>query len=142
MRLFQHPTGPGGWYGSQVLAYGADTANIRGTSHTAGTNTYATGTTLATTTAPIRYMQVGMDLLSDTTATTSRGLARILSTTDVLVTHLPFKYSTTIEAVNFTDANFILSQMLFNIPSGISLRLGATVNSTPEARGFIVYGVN
>lgn len=142
VRLFQHPCGPGGWFGSRVTAYGADTANVRGTSHTGGTNAYGTGTTLASTTAPIRYMQLGVDMLSDTTGANSNGLVRILSTTDVLVTHLPIKISTTIESIQFSDANFILSHMGFNIPSGISLRVGASFSASPEARGFIVYGVD
>lgn len=142
VRLFQHPMGPGGWFGSRVTAYGADTGNVRGTSHTGGTNSYATGTALATTSNPIRYMQIGVDMLSDTTGNNSVGLVRILNTTDVIVTHLPMKISTTIEAINFTDANFVLSKMMFNLPSGISIRVGASWSASPEARGFIVYGVD
>lgn len=146
VRLFQHPIGPGGWVGSRVTAYGADTGNVRGTSHTPGQNSYATATQLtASTTYPIRYMQIGFDMLSDTTGSTSNYLARIGygAGPTYLVEHLPMRESTTIEAVTFTDANFALSRMMFNLAAAQSLHISATrTAATPEARGFIVYGVD
>ena len=146
VRLFQHPMGPGSWFGSRVTAYGVDTANVRGTSHTPSQNSYATATQLtASTTNPIRYMQLGFDLLSDTTGSNARHLVRIVlgATATVLATHLPVKESTTIEAVDFTDANFILSRMMFNVPAASDLRISAMRDAaTPEARGWIVYGVD
>ena len=146
VRLFRHPFGVNGWYGSRVTAYGADTTNSRGTSHTPSQNSYATATQLtASTTNPIHYMQLGFDLLSDTTASNARYLARIGygATPTYLASELMLKESTTIEAVTFTDANMQLSQMHFNIPSAQSLHISAMRDAaTPEARGFIVYGVD
>jgi hypothetical protein len=146
VRLFQHSIGPGKWVGSRVTAYGADTTNSRGTSHTPGTSSYAAATQLtASTTNPIKYMQLGFDLLSDTTGATARHLARIGygSGPTYVASELPIKESTTIESVDFTDANFILSHMTFNIPAAQSLHISAMRDaSTPEARGWIVYGVD
>jgi hypothetical protein len=146
VRLFQHSIGTGKWIGSRVTAYGADTTNSRGTSHTPGVSSYANATQLtASTTNPIKYMQIGFDLLSDTTAATSRYLARIGygSGPTYIASELPFNVSTTIEAVHFTDANFILSHMMFNIPAGQSLHISAMRSaSSAEGRGWIVYGVD
>jgi hypothetical protein len=146
VRLFQHSMAPGKWVGSRVTAYGADTANSRGTSHTPGVSSYAAATQLtASTTNPIKYMQLGFDLLSDTTASTARYLARIGygSGPTYIASELPFNVSTTIEAVHFTPANFILSHMMFNIPSAQSLHISAMRDaSSAEGRGWIVYGVD
>jgi hypothetical protein len=145
VRLFQNLTGTQ-WVGSRVTAYGVDAANSRGTSHTPSQNSYNTATELtSSTTNPIRYMQLGFDLLSDTTGATSSHLVRIgyTATPIYVASELPVKESTTIEAVMFTDANFILSQMRFNIPAAQSLRISAMRSAaTPEARGWIVYGVD
>ena len=146
VRLFQERMGPGQWHGSRVTAYGADTTNSRGTSHTPGQNTYAAATQLtASTTNPIHYMQLGFDLLSDTTGATSNYLARIGygATPTYLASELPLQESTTIESVGFVSANFILSQMRFDLPSAQSLHISAMrTAATPEARGFVVYGVD
>jgi len=146
VRLYQFPIGPGRWFGSRVTAYGADTTNSRGTSHTPSQNAYAAATQLSASIAnPIKYMQLGFDLLSDTTATTDRHLARIGygAGPTYLASELPLRVSTTIEAVGFADANFILSHMNFNIPSGQSLHISAMRSVvTPEARGYVVYGVD
>jgi hypothetical protein len=149
VRLFQHSSGPGAWYGSRVTTYGSGGGNspirLSGTLHTPGQNTYATPTALGTTTAPIRYMQFGYDLSTDTTGGSSNYLARIVNLTaspnKVIVDHLPFKESTTVESVQYTDANFLLSRMMFNIPVGVSLGISAQrTAATPEARGFTLYG--
>jgi len=146
VRLLQKPIGVTPWVGTRVTAYGADTTNSRGTSHTPSQNAYATATQLtASLTNPIKYMQLGFDLLSDTTASTSRYLARIGvgAGPTYVASELPLKVSTTIEAVDFSDANFLLSQMRFNIPSGQALVISAMRDAaTPEARGWIVYGVD
>ena len=145
VRLFQNMIGTQ-WYGSRVTAYGADAANSRGTSHTPSQNSYNTATELiASTTYPICAMQLGFDMLSDTTGATSSYLVRIgyTATPIYVASELPVRESTTIEAVQFTDANFILSQMRFNIPAAQSLRISAMrAAATPEARGWIVYGVD
>lgn len=145
VRLFQHKMSPDGWFGQRVTAYGVDAANVRGTSHSPGNGSYAAATQLtASTTNPIRAMQLGYDLLSDTTGATARGLARIGvgAGPTYVASELPFKESTTIETVDFTQANLILSHMRFNIPSGQSLHISAMRNATAEGRGFIVYGVD
>jgi len=146
VRLFQHPMGAGGWYGSRVTAYGADTANIRGTSVTPAQNAFTTVTQIsASTTYPIRYLQIGYDLLSDATAGTTRMLAKIYlgNAVATVADMLPLHESTTIEAVNYTDANFILSHMMFNLPAASDLRVAISRDAvTPEARGVILYGVD
>ena len=146
VRLFQHPMGAGGWFGSRVTAYGADTTNSRGTSVTPAQNAFTTVTQIvASTTYPIRYMQMGYDLLSDTTGASTRMLAKIIggASAVTLVDMLPLKESTTIEAVNFTDANFILSRLMFNLPAASDLRVAISRDAaTPEARGVILYGVD
>jgi hypothetical protein len=152
VRLFQHPSGAGAWYGHRVTAYGADTTNSRGTSVTPAVNAFTTVTAITASTAcPIRYLQMGFDLLSDTTGASTRMLARIILVNPApspialvtLVDMLPIKESTTIEAVDFTDANFILSHMRFNLPAASALRVAISRNAaTPEARGVVLYGVD
>lgn len=148
VRMFQQPIGPTSWVGSRVTAYGADTANSRGTSHTpdVSANGYKAATQLtASTTYPIRYMQLGYDLLSATTGSTSNYLARIGygATPTYLVSELPIQESTTIESTGFVSANFILSQMRFNLAAEQSLHISAMrTASSPAARGWIVYGVD
>jgi hypothetical protein len=146
VRLFQRPTGAGAWYGSRVTAYGADTTNSRGTSVTPANNAFTTVTQItSSTTYPVRYLQMGYDLLSDTTAASTRMLAKIIlgNSAATLVDMLPLKESTTIEAVHFTDANFILSHMMFNLPAGSDLRVAISRDAaTPEARGVVLYGVD
>lgn len=146
VRLFQHPMGAGAWFGSRVTAYGADTGNIRGTSTTPAQNGFGTVVQItASTTNPIRYMQIGYDLLSDTTGASTRMLAKIYlgNATSTLADMLPLKESTTIECVDFTDANFILSHMMFNLPAASDLRVAISRDAaSPEARGVILYGVD
>jgi hypothetical protein len=146
VRLFQRPTGGEAWYGHRVTAYGADTTNSRGTSVTPAADAFTTVTQItSSTTYPVRYLQMGYDLLSDTTAASTRMLAKIILGASVvtLVDMLPLKESTTIEAVDFTDANFVLSQLRFNLPAASDLRVAISRNAaTPEARGVILYGVD
>jgi hypothetical protein len=146
VRLFQRPTGAEAWYGSRVTAYGADTTNSRGTSVTPAQNAFTTVTQItSSTTYPVRYLQIGYDLLSDTTAASSRMLAKIYigNATSTLADMLPLKESTTIESVYFTDANFILSQLRFNLPAASDLRVAISRDAaTPEARGVVLYGVD
>jgi hypothetical protein len=146
VRLFQHPMGVGAWYGSRVTAYGADTTNSRGTSVTPAVDGFGTVVQItSSTTNPVRYLQMGYDLLSDTTGASTRMLAKIYlgNATATLADMLPLKESTTIEAVDFTDANFVLSRLMYNLPAGSDLRVAISRNAaTPEARGVILYGVD
>lgn len=144
VRLFQHQV-PGKWYGSRVTDYGTNTANSTGTSHTHGNGSYATTTQLtAASTNPIKALQIGIDLLTNTAGATKRGVARIAagSSTNYIVDGLPFKESTTLEYMNFTMANFVLSQMTFNFPAGTYLGVGADMNAAGAARGYALYGVD
>lgn len=136
---------PGKWYGSRVTAYGANTGNSTGTSHSHGNGAYNTTTQLSAAIAnPIRAMQVGIDLLADTTAVTKRGHLRIAagSSINYIVTDLPFRETTTLENMDFMETNFLLSHMGFNIPAGSYLGVGADMNASGEARGYIIYGVD
>lgn len=135
---------PGFWYGSRVTAYGALTASSSGTSMSPGSSTYATPVSLATTSYPIRYLQVGADLYTNTAGSNLRGLIKISIGNDapIIVQDLPYDEGTTLETVRYTQANFILSHMLFNIPSGIDLRISAMRNATAATRGWALYGVD
>jgi hypothetical protein len=143
--LHEWPLGAPEWVGSRVTAYGANTATSSGVNHSPGNSAYAAATQIvASTTNPIRAMQIGYGLATDTTGDTCRGLVRIGlgATPNYLVSDLPFKESTTIEAVDFNHANFILSQKRFDLPAGSDLRLSAMRNATAAARGWIIYGVD
>lgn len=145
VHLHHHSQGAGRWFGQRVTAYGADEAASSGTSHTHGNASYAASTQLSAAIAnPIRFMQLGVDLLTDTTGNTKRGLIRIAAggSTNYVVNNLPFRESTTLETMDFVYANFILGQMNFNIPAGSYLGVGAQMNTTGEARGFVIYGVD
>jgi hypothetical protein len=137
---------PGRWYGSRVTAYGVSAATSSGVSHTpAGSGTaYATTTQItASTTNPVKAMQVGIDLATDTTGSNARGVLRIAagSSTNYVVSDLPFRESTTLEFIDPSVVNFMLSQMTFNIPAASYLGVGAMM-STAAARGFAIYGVD
>jgi hypothetical protein len=144
VHLFQHPI-PGVWYGQRVTAYGADTATSSGTSMSPGNNAYATDVSVsASTTNPIQFLQVGTDLLTNNVGTSLRGLIRISTgtTPDVLVDDLPYSESTTQESTIFTPANFLLSQMRFDIPAGTNLKISAMRNAAAATRGWALYGVD
>lgn len=144
--LHQHPRGPGRFIGSRVTAYGANTGTSSGVAHTSGsTNAYGTATQIiASTTNPIKALQIGMDLGTDTTGATLRGLVRLGfgATPDYFVSDLIWSESTTLENPHFWLANFVLSHMGFNIPAGADIRLSAMVSGTGEARGWVLYGVD
>lgn len=99
---------------------------------------------LVATANPIKFMQVGVDLLTDTSGATKRGFLRIAagSSTNYVVSGLPYRESTTLETVDCAYANFILSQMSFRIPAGVYLGIGAMMNAAGEARGHVIYGVD
>lgn len=144
--LHQRPIGQEFWCGSRVTAYGANSATSSGVAHTPGsTSAYATATEIAASTANrIRAMQIGMDLGTDTTGASLRGMVRVGvgATPDYVASHLPWKESTTVETVDFNIANMILSQLRFNIPAATRLAVSAAVSGTGESRGWIVYGVD
>jgi hypothetical protein len=136
---------PGKWYGSRVTAYGITSASSTGTSHSPGNSSYATTTQLtASTTNPIKAMQVGADLYDQTAGSTVRGLIRIaaMGSTNYIVSDLPYRESTTLESVDQAQTNLILSHMNFNIPAGQYLGIGAMRNVAAAARGFAIYGVD
>jgi hypothetical protein len=138
---------PGKWYGYRVTDYGTSTASSTGTSHTPTNNTgaYATTTQLvASTTNRIRAMQIGIDLLTNTAGNTARGLVRVAAggSTNYIVSGLPFRESTTLESMDFTQANLVLSQMNFDIPAASYLGVGAQMSVGAATRGFAIYGVD
>lgn len=134
------------WCGQRVTAYGVDSANSRGTAITPGsTSAYGTAVQLAASTSnPIRALQIGMDTGTDTSGTSMRGMLRLGlgATPNYFVEHLPIGESTTVESMDIRMANLILSQMTFNLPAGSDLRASAMVSGTGEARSLIVYGVD
>ncbi len=142
VHLLQHQV-PGAWYGTRVTAYGADTATSTGVSMSPGNNTYATDVNLSASTAnPIKYLQIGTDLYTNTTGSTLRGLLRLTAGSSVLAQDLPYAESTTLESTMFTPANFILSHMRLNIPAGVALKISAMRNAAAASRGWSAYGVD
>lgn len=137
---------PGLYAGQRVTAYGIDSANSSGVAHTPGsTNAYATATQIVSSTGrPIRALQLGVDMGTDTTGTNMRGMVRIGlgATPNYIAEHLPFGESTTLESMDNRMTNFLLSMMGFNIPAGADLRLSAMVSGTGEARRWALYGVD
>jgi hypothetical protein len=143
--LHKDPIGPNGWWGTRVTAYGANTTTTMGVAHSPANGSYATPTEItAACTNPIKYFQVGMDLNTDTTGDTARCMMRIGvgATPNYIVSDLPYYESTTVEAVDFTMVNFLLSKMLFDIPQSTRLTVSAMRNATATARGFTLYGVD
>jgi hypothetical protein len=134
---------PGAWYGSRVTAYGINSSGAsRGTNLSPGSNTYVDATLTASTTNPIRYLQLGYGNQGDTGWSSLRGMFRITAGGQVIADALPFAESTTVEEVNLVTANFLLSHMRFNLPAAISLSVGAMRSSTAEARSVAAWGVD
>lgn len=138
---------PGGafWCGSRVTAYGPNTATSSGVAHSPGNGSYAAATEIVASSAnPIRALQLGIDLSTDTTGVLSNGLARvgIGSTPTYIIEHLPFHESSTNESVSYVQANLILAQQRFNIPAATRLVVSAMRNVAEEGRGFALYGVD
>lgn len=134
----------GGWTGQRVTAYGVDTATSTGVSVAQATGAYGTTAEIDAACAnSIRYMQVGVDLLTDTTGANKRGIVRvgIGATPDWIVSDLPFGESTSTENITCIWANYLLSQMRFSIPAATRLVL-ATRTSSAENRGWAIYGVD
>jgi hypothetical protein len=146
IRLDQRPRGLYGWVGNRVTAYGVVAASSRGTLHTSGNGSYATATQLtASTTNPIRYMQMSFGGGSDSSLSDQRYYARIVlgATAGVLVEDLPLFTDTGVESTGHNDANAILERMMFDLPAGVDLRVsGRTTASTNNVQDFIVYGVD
>jgi hypothetical protein len=143
--LHEAPTGPGGWVGSRVTAYGINNATSSGVAHTCGNNSYASPTEIvASSSAPIKYLQVARDLGTATNGNSVRGLLRIGvgSTPDYIASDLPYAESTTLETVTFAPANFLLSHMRFDLPAATRLTISAMWNATGAARNFALYGVD
>ncbi len=141
IKLHQYPRF-GAWYGNRVTAYGANTSASTGTSISPGNGSYTTGTIIASTTNPVRYLQAGIDFYTGTNAATSRGLFEVLTGSTVLVKDLTWNESTTTEVIDFSIINFILSQMMFNLPIGNNLTVGLMRNVAAAAHGVMLYGVD
>jgi hypothetical protein len=142
IHLLRHSGMPGGWFGQRVTAYGVNTSTSSGATVSVTQNTYATVNVTASSTNPVKYLQLGHDLANDSGGSTSRGLLEVLAASQVLVDDLPYNESTTTETVQNAMPNFILSTMMFNLPAGIALAVGAMRSVTAETRGFALYGVN
>jgi hypothetical protein len=133
------------WAGSIVTTYGVNETNINGTSVPQGANVYGTTTQItAATTRPIRALQLGTDLLTDTTGNNKRGLVRIGAGSGPawIVSDLPFFESTTTENPYAMSANLILAGMRFSLPAGLALSLATMVSGSAENRGWAIYGVS
>jgi hypothetical protein len=145
IHLFERPTGGGTWAGSRVTAYGVTSASSRGTNVTHGNNTYGTAATLtASTTNPIKYMQIGMQGGSDTSLSDFRVLADVrLGASTSIAGPLMGSTDTGAEAVLMSAGNTTLSYMGFNLPAGQDLRVAGMVNGTTNnVLDYIIYGVD
>lgn len=141
LTLLQRPSQLG-FVGTRVTAYGVDSANSRGQTHTAGSSsTYGTATQLsASTTNPIRYMQMGIDPGNRSTVVDGNGWARIQLGSAVLLDDLLFATDTGTESILNEETNRVLSNMLWNIPSGVQLQFAAA--SSAVSFSSIIYGVD
>lgn len=144
IHLFQRPTGFGGWVGTRVTAYGVDSANSRGTVVSAGNNTYGTAVSLsASTTNPIRMMQLGFQGAGRTALTDLRILADVrLGASTSIAGPLMGSTDTGTESVLMSAGNMTLARMGFNLPAGVDLRVAAMQNATAANLDFIAYGVD
>lgn len=142
IHLFAHQN-PGQWYGSRVTTYGANTSISSGVSISPGNNTWSTVTDIvASATNPVRYLQLGVDLYTNATGATQRGMIQLYQGSNLIANNLPFTESTTLESISNGWANFILSNLYFNMPAGSQLRLAAQRNAASATRGWILYGVD
>lgn len=143
IHLFQRPQGFG-WVGTRVTAYGVDSANSRGTTVSAGNNTYGTAVAMSgSTTNPIRYMQIGMQGAGRTSLADLRILAEIrLGASTAIAGPLMGSADTGTESVLMSAGNQTLARMGFTLPSGQDLRVAAMHNATAANYDFIVYGVD
>lgn len=139
--LLQRPTQLG-FLGTRVTAYGVDSANSRGQTHTAGsTSTYGTATQLsASTTNPIRYMQIGIDPGNRSTVVDAYGWARIQLGSGVIIDDLLLATDTGTESIGFDTANHLLASRLWDIPSAQQLQFA--IASTAVSFSSIIYGVD
>lgn len=141
--LLQQPTKLG-FVGTRVTAYGVTSASSYGTLHTAGsTSTYGAtaGQLSASTTNPIRYMQIGVDCSNRTTNIDAYGWYRLmLGSSNVLIDDLLLATDTGTESIAFEEANRVLSNCLWNLPAGTDLRYA--IASTAVSFSSIVYGVD
>jgi len=141
--LLQRPTRLG-FVGTRVTAYGVTSASSYGILHTAGaTSTYGAtaGQLSASTTNPIRYMQVGIDCSNRTTNVDAYGWYRImLGSSNVLIDDLMLATDTGTESIMFEEANRVLSGCLWSLPAGIDLRYA--IASTAVSFSSIIYAVD
>jgi hypothetical protein len=140
--LMQRPTQLG-YVGTRVTAYGVTSASSYGTLHTAGaTSTYGAtaGQLTASSTNPIRYMQIGVDPSNRTTTVDAYGWYRLQVGTNVLIDDLLIATDTGTESIAFEEANRVLSGCLWNLPAGTDLRYA--IASSAVSFSSIVYAVD
>jgi hypothetical protein len=138
---FQGGGQPSGWCGRSVEALGADTANSRGTSVTAGTTAEGTFTAIGTTGFEYGYVlpMVGGNL-ADTTMTNNWIAADIGVGGAVLkdLTDWVFNMSTTEGATSVEGGMGRFTK----IPSGTALQLRTQASDTSvEPKDYCIYGV-
>jgi len=142
--LFERPMIPGMWVGSRVTAYGVVSASSQGTLVTAGSGAYGSLTSLtASTTNPVRYMQIGVGGADDPSLGSIRCLARVATGSTVLIDNLFYETDAN-ERVQWGVANSILRNCHWNLPAGIDLSMAAMFSSTATntQSDFVIYGVD
>lgn len=140
--LMQRPTQLG-YVGTRVTAYGVSSANSYGVLHTAGsTSTYGAtaGQLTASSTNPIRYVQIGVDCSNRTTNVDAYGWYRLQLGTNVLVDDLLIATDTGTESIGYEAANRALAGMLWDLPAGTDLRYA--IASTAVSFSSIAYCVD
>ena len=144
IHLFQRPQGAG-WVGTRVTAYGVTSASSLGTAVTHGNNAYGTAAVIsASTTNPIRYMQVGMQGNGDASLNDGRVLADIrLGASTSIAGPLMGSTDTNVESVLMSAGNQTLARMGFDLPAGQDLRMAGMFNaSVNNVLDYIIYGVD
>lgn len=144
MVLYGMPSTAGAFVGQRVTTYGADTATSKGQNATSSTGTNAYGTAVqitASTTNPIKYMQVGVSGGAATLTGNPRIQAKITADSAVVVEPLWSSISSS-ETLAFDSCNDVLSRMGFNIDSGKQLQVTTMSNVASTVSDWIIYGVD
>lgn len=143
--LFTSPRGSSGFVGTRVTAYGAgaDTVSSKGVSITSGgANAYGNNTEIiASTTNPIRYLQLGIGGADGTFNASPACQAKLLVGTTILVDFLRFGMSAS-EIISTINTNFLLSHLNFNLPAASQLQAALMASTASTVLDFTLYGVD
>lgn len=143
--LHHRPVGLGGFVGTRVTTYGANTSTSQGVAVTHGNNVLGTAAQItASTTDRIRYMQLSHMANSRSALTDCRVMAEVrIGASTAITPLLQGAQDTGVESTSINAGNARLSRMLFDLPSGIDLRIACMVNASAATWcDFMIHGVS